>query len=152
MQEKLKVKVIVKLIFYPSENQDKLIRVIKNVIDVNDENIFIKQESRFPIIFGIAEGKKSIMKLYEGFRKQKTVQTARDQLLKRIKENYVEFMLHKQAAFVNKFHFCHSENESPMGPIWIRIESNNIRKLLDYLFPQTKDGKVLEIKEPEFEN
>ncbi|MHA1340309.1 MAG: RNA-binding domain-containing protein [Promethearchaeota archaeon] len=150
MQEKIKVKVYVELIFYPTENQNKLFNIIQNIIDVKEENIKIKKNGKFPKIYAVAEGKNGIEKLYEGFRKQKTVQSARSQLFNRINGNSVEFMIHKQAAFMKKFHFCHSEDESPMGPVWIRIESNNIEKLLNYLVPETKQGKVLEMKTPLF--
>jgi predicted RNA binding protein with dsRBD fold (UPF0201 family) len=54
-------------------------------------------------------------------------------------------MLHKQALYVKRFHFAINEEESPMGPVWVNIESDQLERLLDYLVPQTDKGHVLEV-------
>ena len=46
---------------------------------------------------------------------------------------------------MKKFHFCHSVEESPMGPVWIKIESDDILRLLDYLVPHTIKGQPQEV-------
>ena len=46
---------------------------------------------------------------------------------------------------MKKFHFCHSPEESPMGPVWIKIESDDITRVLEYLVPHTIKGKPQEV-------
>jgi predicted RNA binding protein with dsRBD fold (UPF0201 family) len=83
--------------------------------------------------------------MYEGLRKQRIVESARKFLMSKARNQQVSFMLNKQALFMKKFHFCHSPNESPMGPVWITIETPNILRLLEYLVPHTIKGKPQEV-------
>ena len=73
------------------------------------------------------------------------MESARNHLMKKARDEQVSFMLHKQALFMKKFHFCHSVEESPMGPVWIKIESDDILRLLDYLVPHTIKGQPQEV-------
>jgi hypothetical protein len=64
------------------------------------------------------------------------------------KEGQVEFMLNKQAAWVGKVNF--TGGESPLGPIEVTINARDIERMIDWLAPPTKDGKLIkEIERPE---
>ena len=50
-------------------------------------------------------------------------------------DNTTWFYLNKQAAFVNVVAFCDEANESPLGPIKIILESNDIEKTIQTIIP-----------------
>lgn len=131
--------------FYPTEDKAKLIRVLQNLMNINEENVIEEDKKEYIILRGTIDGLIGLNNLYEGFRNQRTVQTARKILMEHIRGTAVSFMLHKQALYVKRFHFAHSEGESPMGPVWVTIESDQLERLINYLVPQTEKGHVLEV-------
>lgn len=131
--------------FYPTEEKSKLIRVLKNLMNIDENNVIEEDKQEFKILRCSIDGLDGLKNLYEGFRNQRTVQTARKILMDHIRGTVVSFMLHKQALYVKRFHFAHSEDESPMGPVWVTIESDQLERLINYLVPQTEKGHVLEV-------
>ena len=159
------IKISVKILFMPTEEYPKLVRVLQNVMDVKENEIqsttksftkfrtestsestaesTTKEENNYLVIE--SSGLASLRKFYEGIRTQKIVQAARRFLMKKMDATGVSFMLHKQGMFMGKFHFCDDPYDSPMGPVWVRIDSDNIQRLLEYLTPETKNGIPLEV-------
>ena len=43
------------------------------------------------------------------------------------------FYLNKQAAFANNVALCDEADESPLGPIKLILESNQIEQIMDWL-------------------
>ncbi len=82
----------------------------------------------------------SLDSLHELFRQQRILDVARKTLRKGTIENSTVFYINKQVAFVKKINFCDEEGESPLGPIRIVIEYEDIEKLIDWLTPFTKHG------------
>ncbi|MHA1462129.1 MAG: RNA-binding domain-containing protein [Candidatus Heimdallarchaeota archaeon] len=82
----------------------------------------------------------SLDSLHELFRQQRILDVARKTLRKGTVENSTVFYINKQVAFVKKINFCDEEGESPLGPIRIVIEYEDIEKLIDWLTPFTKHG------------
>ena len=93
-----------------------------------------------------AEGPTALDFLFQQVRQQRTVEAVRRHVIHRmdLNHNSSTFFLHKQALAVNRIVLCHSADESPLGPIIVTISANDIQALIDYLFPPTKEGKVLE--------
>ncbi|MBD3350099.1 MAG: hypothetical protein GF364_01275 [Candidatus Lokiarchaeota archaeon] len=139
------IKTYIKLIFYPTENYDKLVQVINNIVDISRDAIEVDEKKYYKVLRVEIEGNESLRMIYDGLRKQQIVESARHFLLNKIKDDKVEFLLNKQALFMGKYHFCDRPNESSMGPVWVEIESNNIESVIEYLTPPTKDGKILEV-------
>ena len=59
--------------------------------------------------------------------------TARKVLLARVDGERISFCLHKQAAFAGHASFCSPVDESPQGPITVRIETASPDMVVDYL-------------------
>ncbi len=51
--------------------------------------------------------------------------------------NRVVFFLNKQVAFTGHVSFSQETGESPLGPIRVVIESENLREVIDWLAPRT---------------
>jgi predicted RNA binding protein with dsRBD fold (UPF0201 family) len=139
------IKISAYLKFYPTEERTKLNRVLQNLMNIPEESILEEDKQEYKILRASIEGLQGLKNLYDGFRNQRTVQTARKILMDHINGTVVSFMLHKQALYVKRFHFAHSEDESPMGPVWVIIESDQLERLINYLVPQTEKGHVLEV-------
>ncbi|MHA1672959.1 MAG: hypothetical protein ACTSYI_04975 [Promethearchaeota archaeon] len=84
--------------------------------------------------------------IYSQVRKNRTVEAFRQYLLNQFDPNSDEitFMVNKQILTNGKIVLCNTMKESPLGPVWITLSSSNLIILIDYLFPPTEMGKVLE--------
>ncbi|MFW9927988.1 MAG: RNA-binding domain-containing protein [Candidatus Thorarchaeota archaeon] len=79
----------------------------------------------------------------ERLLKQEILDAARRIVTKKIRKNgnnstdndYIEFRINKQTAFIGKIVFC-SEDESPLGPISVKIVSTHINTIIDGYFPK----------------
>jgi predicted RNA binding protein with dsRBD fold (UPF0201 family) len=139
------IKISVKILFQPTEEYPNLIRVLQNVLDFKESEIQTYQNDTNTFLSIESSDLKSLQKFYEAIRTQKIVQAARKFLMPKMDASGVSFLLHKQGMFMGKFHFCDNPYDSPMGPVWVRIESDNIERLLEYLTPQTEHGVTLEV-------
>jgi len=82
----------------------------------------------------------SLGKLYELLRQQRILDVARKTLRNGIVGQGTFFYVNKQVAFVGKINFCDEIGESPLGPIRVELEHENIDHLIDWLTPFTKRG------------
>ncbi len=84
--------------------------------------------------------------IYSQVRKNRTVEAFRQYLLNQLDPNSDEitFMINKQILTNGKIVLVNTMKESPLGPVWITLSSSNLTILVDYLFPPTEMGKVLE--------
>jgi len=58
---------------------------------------------------------------------------ARSILLKGTSGNHIQFYLNKQAAFAGRVSFCAPVGESPLGPISIRVDTDEVNRVIDFL-------------------
>ncbi len=87
------------------------------------------------------EGKqKDLMFLKELVWSKRVLDTVRSSLIRNLKNNRTELMLHKQAAFAGKLGVVESDEESPFGAIHVLFEGN-VEEFIDWFSPKTKDGK-----------
>ncbi|MHA1110579.1 MAG: RNA-binding domain-containing protein [Promethearchaeota archaeon] len=140
------IKIELKVEVNPTEEPEKILEVLNNFADIEKENITIDLISENHYLYTTAvEGRKSLHYMFTGLRSQRIVESARKHLMGKMRERTVSFLLNKQALFMKKFHFCHSPEESPMGPVWVKIESDDITRVLEYLVPHTIKGKPQEV-------
>ncbi len=119
------------LCFYPFENLQPL----------------PTEEEGVQLLEATAEGIQALSFLFTQIRRQYTVEAVRNFVFHRmdINRNEVSFYLHKQALTQKILAVCKSPDESPLGPVEILIRATRIEPVLEWLFPPTKDGKVLEV-------
>ena len=139
------IRTFAELIFHPTEISEKLHTILQNLFDIGEEEIKSFKRDGEDYLSAKMDGIEGIHKLFNGLRKQRIVQSARNILFGRMDLDNVSFLLNKQALKMGKFHFCNSPGESPMGPVWVHIESDNIEKLLEYLVPETQKGIPMEV-------
>ena len=139
------IRTYAELIFHPTEVSEKLHSVLTNLFDIDEGRIKSFKKDGEDYLSAEMDGVKGILKLFNGLRQQRIVQSARKILFGRMDTDSVSFLLNKQALLMGKYHFCHSPDESPMGPVWVEIYSDNIERLLEYLVPETQKGVTLEV-------
>ena len=113
----------------PSEDIDKIRTAVSNVlIDMNERiagNSVIANSNNY----------ESLSKIYEIVRAKNITKAYRRNLRQNIVDDSTWFYLNKQAAFANVIALCDEDNQSPLGPIKIVIQSKNIRDVIDWFVP-----------------
>ena len=113
----------------PSEDINKIRTAVSNVlIDMNEKivgNSLIANSNNY----------ESLSKIYEIIRAKNIKKVYRRNLRQNIVDDSTWFYLNKQAAFANVIALCDEDNQSPLGPIKIVIQSKNIRDVIDWFVP-----------------
>ena len=124
---KINCKIRVTCQVYPSENSQKIKQSLNNVF----ENSKIQFKDKSGII--TSDSLETLEKIHEVIHLRKSQKTYRRILNKNLIDDSTWFYLNKQAAFVKTIALCTEEEESPLGPIKVEIQSNNIEKIIDWL-------------------
>ena len=126
------IRVQVEVPVYPTENPEKVRRALSNIIF--GLNFSEKVEDGVKYFVGVSEGLDSLSQIKRHIKDQGISGFVRQALSKSVvKENKIRFYLNKQAAFMGVAHFCDTKNESPLGPITIEIESDDLISAIDYV-------------------
>ena len=112
-----------------SEDINKIRTAVSNVlIDINEKitkNSLIANSNNY----------ESLSKIYKVIRTKNTNKVYRRNLRRNVVGDSTWFYLNKQAAFANVIALCDEDNESPLGPIKIVLQSKNIQDVIDWLVP-----------------
>lgn len=124
----------------PTEMQDKVEKAISNFFPVELK----LQETEIQALYGDGD-LESLRTLHLRLREERILDTARKIFLNGIKDDTTRFRLNKQVACIGKLNF--PPVEESLGSIHVEISSENIGdllKVIDWLAPQTIDGKPVE--------
>jgi len=113
----------------PSEDIDKIRTAVSNVLIDMDEKIVGNS------LIANSNNYESLSKIYEIIRTKNIKKVYRRNLRQNIVDDSTWFYLNKQAAFANVIALCDEDNQSPLGPIKIVLQSKNIRDVIDWLVP-----------------
>jgi len=113
----------------PSEDIDKIRTAVSNVLIDMDEKIVGNS------LIANSNNYESLSKIYEIVRAKNIKKVYRRNLRQNIVDDSTWFYLNKQAAFANVIALCDEDNQSPLGPIKIVLQSKNIRDVIDWLVP-----------------
>lgn len=127
----------------PTEDLSKVIKAVRNVVDIDDLNIINAGLPEYKILVKEVNSLTPLTKLHDILRRERILDAARSIFFKMSEGNQLVIKIHKQAAFAGRLSFVTDDSESPMGPIKIIVESSNIRKVIDWLAPKTSEGKPL---------
>ena len=127
MTESGSCKVQVSCQINPSEDPSKVETAILNIFP--DLEISISDK----LLIGKSNGMNTLSNISESIRSKNTKNIYQRILKKNSNENSTWFYLNKQAAFVNTISLCNESNESPLGPIKVVLEGNDIENIIQSL-------------------
>ena len=137
------IKIYVETPFNKTESFEKVCKAIKTLFF--DAECIVDTIGNYKMINAKLMGLNSLSTLFNSFRNQKMLDVARRMMFRELHENQFTLYFNKQAAFVEKIHFSLVDEETRLlGPIKVTIASSNIEKVIDYLAPETEDGKIIE--------
>ena len=121
----------------PSEDLQKIETAIFNIfpdIEINNNNMEI---------IGTSKNIESLSKIFEAVHNRRIKNTYRRILNQNLSENSTWFYLNKQAAYVDLIALCNEEDESPLGPIEIVLNSQEIEQIIDWLTSYTDNSRLI---------
>ena len=141
------IKLEIKTKIYPTEENEIIFKIFRNFYPFEKLEPSIPNEDGESELHAEITGINSLNFIFNRVRRQRIVETARNHAIDRMYtiDNTCSFMLNKQALTQGKIALCETASESPLGPVNIRISANNIERVINYLFPHTEKGKVLEV-------
>ncbi len=110
-----------------SEDVNKVRTAVSNILTDMDEKITDNS------LAANSSNYESLTKIYETMRTRKTKSAYRRHLMRNMTEDSTWFYLNKQAAFANVIALCDEEDQSPLGPIEVVLDSKNIEDVIDWL-------------------
>ncbi len=119
----------------PTESEEKVRRAVENVL--GSIPMELRVQAQGSLLVGEARGVESLVKLYNMLRRERIRDAARGALFEGLSQNTIVFYLNKQVAFAGHVSFSKAVAESPLGPITVKIECSEPRKLIDWLAPKT---------------
>ena len=111
----------------PSEDPSKVKTAFLNIFP--DLEISISDE----LLIGKSNDVNTLSNISESIHSKNTKNIYQRILKKNSNENSTWFYLNKQAAFVNTVSLCNESNESPLGPIKVVLEGNDIENIIQSL-------------------
>ena len=111
----------------PSEDPSKVKTAVLNIfpnleISISDE-----------LLTGKSNDIGTLSNISKSIHTKNTTNNYQKILKKNSNENSTWFYLNKQAAFVNTISLCNESNESPLGPIKVVLEGNDIENIIQSL-------------------
>lgn len=116
----------------PSEDSQKVIAAIENVIEKCYPEF--RYGSR---AIGRARGTEPLALIYEQVRSRSAMGVLRRMLVDNRSGDTTWFYLNKQAAAAGIAAVVEDEQESPLGPIKVTIDCEELDSLVDWLVPET---------------
>lgn len=130
------IKIQIEVPVYSTESPDKVRRALSNIVFGMSFSERAEDEVRY--LYGVSEGLDSLSQIQRHLKDQAISTFAKKALSKSaIEGNRIKFYLNKQAAFMGVVHFCESKSESPLGPITVEIESDDMKSVINYITGQT---------------
>jgi hypothetical protein len=119
----------------PTESEEKVKRAVENVF--GNIQAKIQPVHKGAMLTAEAKGLDALTKLYNLLRRERIRDAARGALFDGLSGKTISFCLNKQVAYAGHVSFSKEVAESPLGPIKVRIECEDPKKLIDWLAPKT---------------
>ena len=116
----------------PTEDVDRVVEAVKNLFP--DAEIEIAEQK-------LVAKARNLERFRELLRRQRILDTARTEMKKGLSGREITILLNKQTAVVSRINFV--DEDAVLGPITVRFRLNWVspERFIDYVAPQTKDGK-----------
>lgn len=132
---------------FPTEDEEILRRSFNKIFPFEKIELSPPDKDGTAELVASAQGLDSIKFLFTQVRRQKTVQAVRDHTHNKMdfERNHCKFDINKQALVQGFIVLCTAGIDSPMGPVSVKISAQRILPVMEWLFPPTEEGKVLEV-------
>jgi uncharacterized protein len=118
----------------PTESEEKVKTAVENMF--NGLSIQVKPQRIGSILIGEAKRRDALENFHAALRRDRVRAAARKFLYRNQRGNSVCFYLNKQVAWTGHVSFSQETGESPLGPIKVVVESENLREIIDWLAPR----------------
>jgi len=115
----------------PTESPEKVKTAIENIFGSIQTKV--QPINRGSLLTAESRESETLSKLYNLLRRERIRAAARKVFLEGIDGKTISFCLNKQVAYVGHVSFSEERAESPLGPIRVKIETENPRRLVDWL-------------------
>ena len=128
-----KVNVYVEAEINPTEAEDKVKKAVENIFGNMPLQTKLQPRHRGDLVSAESNGVEALTKLYSLLRRERIRDAARKVFFEGLNGDTISFYLNKQAAYAGHVSFCQEVAESPLGPIKVKIKSENPRELIHWL-------------------
>ena len=125
------IKITIKTELNKTEDKNDLIYAMTNIVDIDYD---VKDKE----IIGKSTDYKKLMNLYDRLRNKQTTHIARKVLMRNSEKDMTYILFNKQAAAIDSIVICENSKESPLGPILMKIKTENILEFIDWFVPRYK--------------
>ena len=118
----------------PTESEEKVKTAVENMF--GNLTTQVKPQRIGNILIAKAKSREALENFRAALRRDRVRAAARKFLYTNQRGNTVAFFLNKQVAFTGHVSFSQETGESPLGPIKVVVESENLREIIDWLAPR----------------
>jgi predicted RNA binding protein with dsRBD fold (UPF0201 family)/dephospho-CoA kinase len=122
---------------FPTEPEEKVRQAVEKIFP--DARLKMIRQAGY---VDRLEGHAGLGHLHGLLRKQKILDTARSAMYKGREDREVSFELNKQAAYMGELNFL--DHDVALGGIYVTINYADPQRIIDWLAPETMDGKPIE--------
>lgn len=115
----------------PTESEQKVKEAIENIFGAM--NTQTKPLHKGSLLLAEATGREALANFHNILQREHIRAAARTVLLQGLERTSVNFCLNKQVAYAGHVSFSQEVAESPLGPIKVKIKSENPRQVVDWL-------------------
>ena len=116
---------------YPTESMEKVMQAVKNLFPGID--LRVQVQGNIEVVVGEGAGIEFLENLRNMLRSRKIRAAARSILRQSKLNGKLVFYMNKQAAYVKQASFTEPFSESPLPPIRVEIESDDVDKVIEWL-------------------
>ena len=115
----------------PTESEQKVKEAVEKIFGAM--NMQTKPLHKGSLLLAEAEGQEALVKFHDILQREHIRAAARSVFLQGIERTSINFCLNKQVAYAGHVSFSQEVAESPLGPIKVKIKSENPRQVVDWL-------------------
>jgi uncharacterized protein len=117
-----------------TETLEKVKTAVQNMFGPID--LQVKDKTWGQLLTARITGLEGLTKLSNLLKREQILAAARKVLRSSITNSSITFYLNKQVSYAGHVSFCQQSGESPLGPITVKIDCEDPKKLIDWLAPR----------------
>lgn len=119
----------------PTEDMEKVRLAIENIFGTTLEREVCREGA---VLKCKAKDRENLVRLRTILQRERIRDAARKVFLAGLRGNTITFFLNKQVAYAGHVSFCEESAESSLGPIRVKINTENPLKLVDWIAPRSR--------------